>query len=96
MKFFVEQLLGVIRPVSPLKWQSLVRGIRRTEGWAPPMMLIASLMVMVSINAGFGLLGDFILVRWLNLLAVATWIVVASSATLENLPRHFKCLLLIQ
>ena len=54
------------------------------------MMLIASLMVMVGINAGFGLLGDFILVRWLNLLAVATWIVVASSASLVVLNDSIK------
>ena len=82
MNIFLSNLLGVIQPLNPLKWSLLVRGIRRSEGWAPPMMLIASLMVLAGLNAGLGLLGNVALVRCFNILALTTWVVVASAATI--------------
>jgi hypothetical protein len=81
MRFLIEHLLGVIRPINPFDWPAHVRRLRTSEGWVPPMMVLAALGVLAGMNWGFGLLGQNGVVRFFNYLSLATWFVVASLAT---------------
>lgn len=82
MNFLVEYLIGVTRAIHPLRWTEVVNHLRRSEGWVPPMMIIAAFGVLVGINAGFGLFGNNGFVRIANYVAISTWYLVSTIATM--------------
>ncbi|MCA9193015.1 MAG: hypothetical protein KDB03_14670, partial [Planctomycetales bacterium] len=80
MQFLIEQIVGVTLPIHPFRWTEVVNHLRRSEGWVPPMMIIASFGVLVGINAGFGLFGNNGFVRVANYVAISTWYMVSTIA----------------
>jgi hypothetical protein len=81
IQFLVEHLLGFIHPIDPRKWPLVVRRLRAAQGWAPPMLLIATAMTLMFASQGFGLFGGHIVVKLFNFLALATWFVVGVAAS---------------
>ena len=95
MQFVVDHLLGIIRPIDPRQWPLVIRRLRRADGWMPPMMLIATMMSLLLIGHGFGLLGGNIALKVFNYVALATWLVVGAVSSfavtidgLDNLRRY--------
>ena len=95
MRFVIEQLLGILRPINPLSWPTSVRRLRSSEGWVPPMMLIATMGSLVGINVGVGIFGQNAFVVAVNYFSVATWFAVGSITTtavlldsIRNLSRY--------
>src|SRR5258708_10086898 len=82
MRLLLDHLFGVMRPIDPRQWPLVIRRLRTAEGWMPPMMIIATTMLLFLIGQGFGLLGGNIALRALNYVALATWFIVALFASL--------------
>ena len=82
MQFLFDCLLGIIHPINPFKWAAHIRHLRRSVGWAPPMMMIATVGVLLGVHLGLGLFGANAVGRVFNYLALATWFVVASVASM--------------
>jgi hypothetical protein len=82
MQFLLDHLIGILRPIGPHHWAIAIRGLRRAEGWWPPMMLIAAMGTLFFIGQGFGLLGGVLAVKIFNWVAIATWLVVGLIASL--------------
>ena len=81
MRFLIEYLLGVLRPIGPRHSAAAVRHLLRSDGWKPPMILIAATMVLCFVNAGIGLLAGNPAVKVFNFGAVATYLAVGASAS---------------
>lgn len=82
MQFVFDHLLGIIRPIDPRQWPLVIRRLRTAEGWVPPMMLIATMMVLLLIGQGFGVLGGNVGLKVFNYVALATWLVVGVLSSL--------------
>ena len=81
MQILLEHLLGIVRPIDPREWPSVIRRLRSSEGWVPPMLLIATIGVLVFGGQGFGLLGGNFALQLFNYVAIATWFIVGSLAS---------------
>ena len=82
MQFLFDQILGIIRPIAPHQWPLVIHRLRTAEGWTPPMMLIATMILLLLIGQGFGLLGGNIALKVINYVALATWLVVGVLSSL--------------
>lgn len=81
MQILLEHLLGIVRPIDPREWPLVIRHLRSSEGWAPPMLLVATMGVLLFGGEGFGLLGGNFALKVFNYVALATWFVVGSLAS---------------
>lgn len=81
MPFALEHLLGILSAISPHKWPSVIRRLRRSPGWVPPMVLIATLGLLMFGRNGFGLLGGHIALIVFNYIAIGTYFTVGSIAS---------------
>mgnify|MGYP007073257397 CR=1 FL=1 len=94
MSWLFEHLLGVLRPALPHQWRNYVWGLTRVEGWVPPMLIIAAAgVLLMAVIPGFGLFGAHPAIRTFNYLAVATWFIVATTATVVVLIQGMRNLL---
>lgn len=82
MQFVFDHLLGIIRPINPRQWPLVIRRLRTADGWTPPMMLIATMMLLWFIGHGVGLLGGNVALKLFNYVALATWLVVGILSSL--------------
>jgi hypothetical protein len=80
-QFLLDHLIGILRPIGPQHWALAVRRLRRTDGWLPPILLIAAMMTLFLLGRGFGLLGNVLVVRVFNYAALATWLIVGAAAS---------------
>ncbi len=80
--FFLDHLLGFIRPIDPREWPLLIRRLRAADGWMPPMLLIATMMTLSFVGQGIGLLGGNVAIKVYNYVASATWLVVGVISAL--------------
>lgn len=82
MSWLFQHLLGVLRPIAPHHWRGAILAMARSEGWVPPMMIIAGAVVLLlAVIPGFGLFGAHPAVQVFNYLALATWFLIATTAT---------------
>jgi hypothetical protein len=65
----------------PWHWPMAASVLSHSVGWEPPMMMIATLGVIVPLNVGVGLLGNKQLAATFNLTTTLSWFIVSFAAT---------------
>jgi len=81
MREIVEVLGILFRRIGPRKWLPHMRALANSEGWMPPMLMIAGGGVILTLNVGVGLLANVQLARTFNLLCWCEWILIGGGAS---------------
>lgn len=77
-----NRFLALFAAFNPLYWRSIVHSLRTSEGWWPPMFLIA---LLGAAGFGGGLVDGIAGARWLLYAWTAPWLIVAMLAAVAAL-----------
>ncbi|HEX7448068.1 MAG TPA: hypothetical protein VF306_11015 [Pirellulales bacterium] len=79
---WIKQTLAPFSRVNPRYWRAYAHALARSDGWAPPMLVLAVLGFALFSGTAIGRLGNWQIILSLKLLTWLAWLVVGVGANL--------------